>query len=421
MLVYAEQITPRLAYITQTLLNNVSLTSSLSELGEFYGPKICYAHKKFDPDSLHIIPNGLLSSEKISQQVLNPGTWQGLPTIFPTAGDLPFDVFAASFYLLSRYEEYLPHQKDVYGRYAHTNSSAYQLGFLDRPLINEWITQLKQQFTTRSYVATSATVFQLAWSYDIDIAYQTRGRNFAVQLLKNIRAGHAFPSSDPFDIYAYLTYLHQHYSITPRFFFLLAKHKSLYDKNLSPASRSLQQLIRHLSRSYPVGIHPSWQSHDDETLLLAEKQQLQKISQQAVTHSRQHYIRFTLPDTYRQLSAAGIMHDHSMGYGSINGFRASYTSPYQWYDLMKEQATNLTVHPFCFMDANAIFEEKLTPEQAYQQFTRLYDSVKAVNGTMSCIFHNHFLATTEEWKGWRKMMEQALAYHHATSPSQQQP
>ena len=68
--------------------------------------------------------------------------WHNLTTFFQTGGDLPFDVFAASFYLISRYEEYLPHEKDMYGRYAHENSLAYKERFLQLPLINIWLTEL---------------------------------------------------------------------------------------------------------------------------------------------------------------------------------------------------------------------------------------------------------------------------------------
>ena len=68
--------------------------------------------------------------------------WNGLKAFFKTGWDIPFDIFAASFYLLTRYEEYLPHEKDKYGRYAHVNSLAFKENFLHLPLINLWIQEL---------------------------------------------------------------------------------------------------------------------------------------------------------------------------------------------------------------------------------------------------------------------------------------
>ena len=59
--------------------------------------------------------------------------------------------------------------------------------------------------------------------------------------------------------------------------------------------------------------------------------------------------------------------DYSMGYGSINGFRASVASSFYWYDLEKERQTNLRIHPFCFMDANSFYEQRQDPQQTFEE------------------------------------------------------
>ena len=97
-----------------------------------------------------------------------------------------------------------------------------------------------------------------------------------------------------------------------------------------------------------------------------------------------------------------------MGYGSINGFRASVASPFFWYDLEKEQRTNLLIHPFCFMEANSFFEQKFTPQQALEEMRHYLKVVKAVNGTLISIWHNTFLGTDKKFKGWRDLYAQFL-------------
>jgi hypothetical protein len=92
-----------------------------------------------------------------------------------------------------------------------------------------------------------------------------------------------------------------------------------------------------------------------------------------------------------------------MGYGSINGFRASIASSFYWYDLKQEEQTQLLVHPFCFMDANAYYEQKLSAEEALQEMILYYQAVKDVNGTLITIWHNNFLGTDREFEGWREM------------------
>ena len=213
---------------------------------------------------------------------------------------------------------------------------------------------------------------------------------------------------DPFDVYDWLNELHEKYKLQSHYFFLLAKIKEGYDKNIPPSNEDLQKLIQELSSKYKVGIHPSWQSGDDASLLNDEIATLKGITNKDVDSSRQHYIRMKLPDTYRRLISAGIKDDFSMGYGSINGFRASYCLPYKWYDLDEEKVTELTVHPFCFMEANSYYEQHYTLEQAAEELNHYYQVVKQVNGELITIWHNHLLGNKQLFGGWKEMYERFL-------------
>ena len=112
-----------------------------------------------------------------------------------------------------------------------------------------------------------------------------------------------------------------------------------------------------------------------------------------------------LPETYQRLVREGIELDFSMGYGTVNGFRASVASPFKWFDLPKNETTNLTIYPFCFMDANSFYELKQSPEQTYKEMQQLYASVKKVNGAFVTIWHNHFLGTDPMFAGWKEIYE----------------
>jgi hypothetical protein len=125
--------------------------------------------------------------------------------------------------------------------------------------------------------------------------------------------------------------------------------------------------------------------------------------------SRQHFIRFTLPQTFSQLIDADILNDYSMGYGSINGFRASVASSFYWYDLEKEEKTDLQLYPFCYMDANSFFEQKYTPQQALEEMLQYFYVVKSVNGLLITIWHNTFLGTHRRFAGWREVYEEFIS------------
>jgi hypothetical protein len=167
----------------------------------------------------------------------------------------------------------------------------------------------------------------------------------------------------------------------------------------------MRSLVAYHSSGYTVGIHPSWQSGDEEAVLMEEIDQLAEITGIPVKYSRQHYLRLNLPQTYRRLIDHGIDKDFSMGYGSANGFRASIASSFYWYDLKSEKRTNLVLFPFCFMDANAFYEELLSPQAAFAQLMNYYRKVKEVNGLMVTIWHNNFFGSDPLYSGWKEVYE----------------
>ena len=210
-------------------------------------------------------------------------------------------------------------------------------------------------------------------------------------------------SKDPYDSYELMDDLHTEYKLNPIYFFLVAKKNGVYDKNILPENEALQQLIKTHVGKYSIGLHPSWQCYNNGELLMEERDTLQNISCVEIRSSRQHYIKFSLPDTYKKLIQTGITNDYSMGYGSINGFRASTGSSFLWYDLSEEKITSLRIHPFCFMDANCYYEQKLSVEESFTELMHFYDLCKKLTTPLITILHNNFLGTGKEFEGWKEL------------------
>lgn len=421
LLIYTASITPRVEYIFSILLNAIGvqkfqLTQDVAFFNKSGGFKINYSSAYVDENILWVEPVNLLFEREIKEQTIDVFNWNETKAFFKTVnGDLPFDIFAASFYLISRYEEYLPHKIDMYGRYAHENSLAFKADFLNLPLVNIWLQQLTAELLKKfPSLHLIPKTFHLLPTYDIDIAWSYLHKGWlrnAGGLINSIVHGDWARASerinvlfgnqkDPFDCYQWLDQLHKEQNLEPIYFFLLAQQNKDYDKNILPEKQSLKKLIQHHSSKYNIGIHPSWQSGDKHELLKEEIGILEKIIAKKVDKSRQHYIRMTLPETYRRLIEAGIAEDYSMGYGSINGFRASYCLPYKWYDLEKEETTSLTISPFCFMDANSYYEQHYTAKEALNEMEHYYEITKEVNGLLITIWHNHFLGTDKMFAGW---------------------
>ena len=423
ILLYSQHISNRLDYIVQTILSeDVLLTDNIEDYKAFEGLKINYSNSRIDLPELHIKPFGLLEETDIQEYKPACITWYNLTAFFMVEdADITFDIFSASFYLLSRYEEYLPHQKDEYGRYHHRNSLAFKHHFLDLPIINLWWIELnkiwkKKLQTTESLL--KKTSFRYIPTYDIDIAYLSKGKrlhnnlfSLVASLLKFRKTDiknkwqYLMNNKDAFDTFSWLDNLHIQHHLQPVYFLLTILERGKNDKNLHATTPALQDLYQQLSGTYTTGIHPSWQSGDTEELMEEEMAFLQSITNQPITLSRFHFLRFSLPEYYYKLIRLGIKEDFSMCYGSKNGFRASYANPFYWYDLKNETITDLLIHPFSFMEATAHFSEKKTAEQALSEMIDQYELVKSINGEFITLFHNHFLADDKDWRPWRNMYQ----------------
>jgi hypothetical protein len=422
LLLYSLTYSARLQYtchfiFTELMGTEFSITTDVQTFKNYDGIKINYSNSRISDNELYVSAVDLLFENNIRSQTIECFEVNNNKAFFKTPDSgFPFDIFAASFYLLSRYEEYLPHQKDIYGRYAHENSLAFKEGFLQLPLINIWIKDFSAEINKKFPLFTiHHSPFTFIPTYDIDIAYSYKHKG----LIRNTGGFFRSPSlerirvlcglqKDPFDVYDWLNALHEKFQLHPIYFFLVAAQNGIYDKNISPATNAMRQLIKRHAKKYTIGIHPSWQSGDNDALLKKEIGQLQVMAEKAITVSRQHYIRFTLPEGYRRILDAGITEDYSMGYGSINGFRASVASSFNWYDLVQEKETSLRIHPFCFMEANSFYEQKLTATEAFEELMHYYTICKNVNGTFIIIWHNHLMGSDKLYTGWGNMYEKFL-------------
>lgn len=425
LLLYTHTETPRLRYVVdfigkELFADGIEITTDEAFFRHSTLPRINYSSHPVADHEFFMHSTDILFENYIKPQPIGCFEAYGHKAFFRTGGDFAFDVLAASFYLISRYEEYLPHQTDMYGRYAHTGSLAFKEGFIHLPLVNIWLGELRRELHRKfPELLFRQARFACALSYDIDMAYAYRYKGiirntggFARSLLNGnwyeaIERWEVLSGKrrDPFDCFEWLDALHLYCRLQPYYFFLVAKTQRGYDKNISTRVKAFQSLIEYYAGSYKIGLHPSWQSGDDEEMLKDEHDWLEAVADRAIVRSRQHYLRFNLPHTYRRLVNLGIGKEFSMGYGTINGFRASVCSSFYWYDLEKNEATGLRVYPFCFMDSTSFYQQEDTPGKAYAELVQYYEQVKKLNGLFISVWHNSLLGGSKPFQGWREMFE----------------
>lgn len=369
------------------------------------------------PGAVNIRPQGILYQSDTREQPVTYHRWKHTAVIFynQPGAPIPFDLFGAVFFMLSRYEEYLPGARDKHGRYPASRSVATAYSFLKEPVADLWVWHLGRRLQKQFGLEPRERQFTFLPTFDIDTAYNYLDKPLWKHMLGGIRdiakgkVGQAVlrykvcrgRAEDPYDNFRWMEDIHHQYGFKPTYFWLLSDRRSSFDTNNDPDSERMQRLLQRYRDTVAYGIHPSYDSHRDPGVL---QQEIQLLEQYAapVAKSRQHYIRFTLPDTYRTLIAQGITEDYSMGYADSNGFRAGTSNPFPWFDLRDNKRTDLLVYPFVFMEATSIFYEKQSPDRAFEELERLYWAIRKTNSLMITVFHNYTLGTAGEYKGWRQ-------------------
>lgn len=431
LLIYTSKKTTRLNYIFRLVFNELlgvefSFTVDKNEFKEYKGPKLNYSEQVFD-DELYIASRKLLFEKGIIEQDFKFVDFEGINVFFHTfkkKSALPFDPFAASFYLLSRYEEYLPYMKDIYGRFDAPESIAFQQGFLHKPVVNIWAQKIKQIIKNKfPEFETNEPNYKFIPTIDIDSAYAYRLKGFIRILGGYFKSLGKFnipeiiertkvlmgSIPDPFDTFDYQLELQKKYELDPIYFMLFADY-GLNDKNIPTYNRTFQALIKMLGDYADVGIHPSFTSNSVSGKLQKEIRNLSQILNKEITKSRQHFLKLHLPETYRNLISMDITDDYTMGYASQVGFRAGICSPFLFYDLEMDIITSLRIHPFAVMEGTFKDYMKIEASDVMSHVKPLIDEIKAVNGTFISLWHNESLSNQGRWVGWKDAYEEMIKY-----------
>ena len=430
VLIFVPENTPRIEFISefifQTILGiDVIYTSDSKVFIEYCFPKINNSSASLS-SGLFLKAHSILFEKGFAKQDIVEMNYQGQQLFFPSSEDsfIPFDPFACSFYLLTRYEEYLPGHEDEHGRYRDSENILVRQGLNHKPIVDQiayWIAEkLSMEFPD---LKAPKRNFQFLTTIDIDNAWAYKNKNMGIWL------GSAFKSAvsgqwnelkkrvevlfglqkDPYDSYEYILKTYNELRDNLQLFILLGD-RNPYDKNISFRNKNFRQLIVKLAKTCKAGIHPSYASNQIEDRIKIEKERLEEIIQKPVTQSRQHYLKLEFPKTYQALLNTGITDDYTMGFANLVGFRAGTCTPFPFFDLGSNQRTELTIHPFQVMDVTLKNYLKMNPDEAWHVIEELMDEVKKVNGTFISLWHNESLANSGPWIGWQNIFEHIIAY-----------
>lgn len=401
IILFTEKITNRIEYIFDFIFHDFSgidykTTTDFQEFSQSDLPKINFSNQ-FIENEINLNVDEILLETSIRKDV-----------DYSTLNEL-----GKCFYWLSRYEEYIakPEQFDEHNRFLGSDLD------YSKPIVDEICLEIQHKIKTKfPEIYFKQRVFKQINTHDIDYAWKYLYHSPKIKygsFFKKIVKGNFAEAKqqikvlnqqkkDPYDTFDYLKTLAEKHQIETIFFWLLGDY-STFDKNHHWENEAQKKLINTIITWAEIGIHPSYQTNNQEDKLKTEINRLEKIINQPIKKSRQHFIKLSFPHTYQQLLINKISEDYTMGFPHQLGFRAGTSTPYKWFDLSTNEQTLLIIYPFVAMDVTLKNYLKLTPQQALEEIKQLKQTIKAVNGTFITLFHQSNL--NEDWAEWRKVYE----------------
>ncbi len=427
MLIYSPEISPRLTYVLNYLFKerfgiNYTLESDIEKFKADKGLRLNYSSEPIE-NVFQILPSTLLFESGINE--LKPEVTYAHKTIHFFAsdqGNLGFDIFSACFWMLTRYEEHQSFQADEHNRFTAKESLAYKYEFIKRPLVDEWLMEFKDsltnyygslQFKNEQYSVLPTIDIDSPWCYKNKGIVRNIGGFFRDCLKVNLeeiperlKVLLQFKEDAHFQ-FNWLNDLYKRLNLKPVYFILIGKYGK-YDKTIDANNKQFKSFVSDLARNAELGIHPSYAASDNKEILLMEIAELNDISGKTISKSRQHFLKFSLPNYYEQLQEAGIMEDYSMGFADYIGFRAGTSRSFKFYNLNKDEETDLRIYPFSVMDVTLQQYMNKNPQEALVELEDIIENIKKVNGNFVSLWHNESLSERMEWKGWKEVYTEML-------------
>lgn len=452
LVIFSPRVTPRLEYTVLICTKHIShITTELTDNAEYFKTVsgIKWSYGQWFEDTLCLYADGLLWQDNIV-----PQDWYIENNIIFRSKDdcgkfhVQYDIFSAIFYLVSRYEEYLPQDTDIHGRISAKEHLLVKYNLHRTAIVHDyWQFVLDASYTFFGHhIKAEFPVYRSKVTFDIDHPFEFLHKPFIINLYGFIQdlwkkdfatfSRRFFTLRkkvlDRYYTFDYILRKLQEYKKEHIWFVLNSRQHPLDSRHRisHPAYRKLIQKI--LQNKGEIGLHASYltaspEAHffKEENLidnppgyitdypfekLCKEKVELEKQLPYIVTKNRQHFLRMQFPYTYQKLMDAGIMEEYSMGYFDEVGFRAGIAVPYPFFDLTKNTIHhNFTIYPLICMDVSLQQYLKYTPEQAVAVSQALIDEVKRVNGTFITLWHNNNLHNEQEWKDWKTVFEYQLS------------
>ena len=329
-----------------------------------------------------------------------------------------YDILGLIYWILNRIEEIGCTNLDKHGRFPATASHAYRHGYLERPVVDEWINILGQVIQRQwSNVRLKQHEFCINVSHDVDNPsrfgfkswkYILRGmisdvvrrydvKNAVLAPWVRLNTTSRLHPRDPSNTFEWLMDVSERHGLTSAFYFICGNTAPGFDAEYEPKHPAIRTLMRRIhKRGHEIGLHPSYGTYQTPSLIKAEADRLRYIAaeegiEQIHWGGRMHYLRWEHPTTLCAWNDAGMTYDSSLGYADLPGFRCGTCFEYPAFDIVGGRLLSLRIRPLIVMEATILAAHYLglgTSPKGRAKFEQFKQTCRAVNGTYTLLWHN---------------------------------
>lgn len=246
--------------------------------------------------------------------------------------------------------------------------------------------------------------FTVCLTHDVDRIRKTY--QYLTHDLRRGRLGHlrtAFTREEPYWCFEKIMEMEAGYGVRSTWFFL---DETIPPEWTRPSSWKLSfgryrveeprvaETIRELDREgWEIGLHGSYRSYRDRTLLAREKATLEGVLGHPVVGIRQHYLNLDVPDTWCLQHEVGLRYDASLGLRNAVGFPSGRRHPF------RDEASRMWVIPLAIMEAFLFAAAGHDAERALRLGLRLVDEAEEHGATLVLLWHPH-LYNEDDFPGY---------------------
>ena len=327
------------------------------------------------------------------------------------------DIFSSSFFMLTRWEEYVNKKRDLHNRFPLRESYAYKNKFYEIPVVNEYVEILwkmlvylgcKQERKKRS--------FNKILTHDIDLLlfssrsilktvsaelFFRKNVSNAFYSLRNIIKGRMNKDLDLFNNFNYLMNLSEKYNLKSYFFFM-GINKKKNNGGYPLKSKFIKSIIGEIiKRGHIIGFHPGYETYNNYKKWKQEYELLSECFSQKITCGRQHFLRFDIPLTFQIWEDNKMEWESSLGFSEKEGFRCGTCYEFSTFNIKTRQKLKLKEKPLIVMDDTIDNKGKI------EKVINIKNTIKRFNGDFVLLWHNSSF-NIPIWENGKQIYEEIL-------------